>query len=178
MHTTYIPVTNPDTLAAMCCSPVVCSICATPYTSPIAAPCHRARRDRRRVALGAARNKAAAAIANRIARKSSTGTRSTRSLIRKNVEPQVAVTKSSASVASPVRLPGDPGCMPDSLSGAHRRNKPAQTMTIVTVEPTGAMSPPPGLCETTMPSPKYGVACSMPTWNPRDSSSAWALSAP
>src|SRR6478736_2875612 len=32
--TTYIPVTNPDTLAAVCDSPTVWSSCADPYTSP------------------------------------------------------------------------------------------------------------------------------------------------
>jgi hypothetical protein len=40
------------------------------------------------------------AIANRTARKSADGTCSTRSWMRKNVEPQTAVTDSSSSVAS------------------------------------------------------------------------------
>ena len=48
-------------------------------------------------ARGATASISSAAIANRTARKSSTGTRSSRSWIRKNVEPQLAVTASSAA---------------------------------------------------------------------------------
>ena len=55
------------------------------------------------------------AIVNRTARKSRTGTRSSRSWIRKNVDPQLAVIASRARVArrvtrEPLTL-GDSGCM-------------------------------------------------------------------
>ncbi len=51
------------------------------------------------MARGAAISSTALAIANRTARKSSVGTRSRRSLMRKKVDPQHAVIASSADVA-------------------------------------------------------------------------------
>jgi hypothetical protein len=98
--TTYNPVTNPDTLAGVCARPAVCRIWATPYSPPSTTACRRDSRERRARALGATSTIATLAIANRTARKSSVGTRSRRSLIRKNVLPQVAVIASSAAVAS------------------------------------------------------------------------------
>src|SRR5262245_39458935 len=90
---------KPETLAGVCARPTDCMICATPYSSPSTA----ARRHDSRPSLPSARGNSSAsptlAIAKRTARKSSTGTRSTRSLMRKNVEPQVAVIVSSVSVA-------------------------------------------------------------------------------
>jgi hypothetical protein len=80
--TTYSPVMNPDTLAGVWASPVVCRICATPYSPPSTSAYRRASGDSRWIARGATSSIATDAIANRTARKSATGTRSRRSWIR------------------------------------------------------------------------------------------------
>ncbi len=101
--TTYSPVTKPDTLAAVCASPAVCRIWATPYSPPSTSDCRRAAGESRRSARGATATITRPAIANRTARKSRVGTRSRRSLIKMKVEPQHAVIASKANVASRVR---------------------------------------------------------------------------
>src|SRR4051812_11998574 len=98
--TTYVPVMKPDTLAGVCASPVDCRIWATPYSSPSTAACRHDSRLSRPSARGKISASPTLAIAKRTARKSSTGMRATRSLMRKNVEPHVAVIASSVSVAS------------------------------------------------------------------------------
>ena len=100
--TTYIPVMKPDTLAGVWARPAVCRICATPYSAPSTTAWRRAADERRATARGATASSSAPAIENRTARKSSVGTRSSRSWIKKNVEPQQAVMPSRAAVASSV----------------------------------------------------------------------------
>jgi hypothetical protein len=100
--TTYMPVMKPETLAGVFASPAVCRICATPYRHPSTAACLRDSAVSRPRARGASRTKVTLAIAKRTARKSSVGTRVSRSWIRKNVLPQTAVTARSAAVASRV----------------------------------------------------------------------------
>ena len=67
----------------------------------------RRSRESRPTARGETSRIATEAIVNRTARKSRTGTRSSRSWIRKNVEPQLAVIASRARVASRVTRDGD-----------------------------------------------------------------------
>ncbi len=100
--TTYIPVMKPDTLAGVLARPAVCRICAPPYRHPSTTACRRDSRVSRPSARGASAIRVRLAIVKRTARKSSVGTRVRRSWIRKNVEPQHAVTASSAAVASRV----------------------------------------------------------------------------
>ena len=101
-----MPVTKPLTLAEAYSCPVVCSSCATPYSAPSASPCNHCRRGRR--SSGRANNThiTSAATMKRTARKSATGIRCTTSLIRKNVDPQIAVTMTSAAVATAAIRPG------------------------------------------------------------------------
>ena len=80
--------------------PTVWSTCATAYSAPSTAARRRESADRVRSARGNISSSATVAIGKRTARKSSADIRSVRSLIRKNVDPQVAVIASSARVAS------------------------------------------------------------------------------
>ena len=89
-----------------------------------AEPAEGARRQQDRVTL---------AIANRTARKSSVGTRSSRSWIRKNVEPQQAVTARSAAVAS--RVVRREAC--GLLGTTHSLPGSGQTRRTMTVLPLG-----------------------------------------
>ncbi len=66
--TTYVPVTNPETLAGVCARPAVCRICATPYSRPSTIAFRKDGRLSRRTAPGAIRKSATLAIANRTAR--------------------------------------------------------------------------------------------------------------
>src|SRR6478609_10281514 len=91
---------KPDTDASVCCSPVVCSTCATPYSTPSTTPTRSWWRVSARVWRRNSTNITTAAMPNRTARKSAGGTCSTRSWIRKKVDPHTAVTLTSRSVAS------------------------------------------------------------------------------
>ena len=91
---------NPDTDAAVWARPTVWSTCPAAYSAPSTAAVRRDSGDSVRSARGNSRSSATVAIGKRTARKSMAGIRSVRSLIRKNVDPQVAVIASSASVAS------------------------------------------------------------------------------
>ena len=108
--TTYIPVMKPEMLAGVVASPAVCTIWATPYSAPRTMAWRVRSRDNARTALGETSRMATEAIVNRTARKSRTGTRSSRSWIRKNVDPQLAVIASRANVARRVtrELPESP----------------------------------------------------------------------
>ena len=99
---------KPETLAGVWARPAVCRIWATPYTQPSTTPAGASRGVSRPSARGASRTRVTLAIAKRTARKSRVGTRSSRSWMRKNVEPQQAVTARRAAVASSVvrRGPG------------------------------------------------------------------------
>jgi hypothetical protein len=110
--TTYIPVMKPEMLAGVVASPAVCTIWATPYKAPRTIACRMRSRDNLPMALGETSRITTEAMVNRTARKSRTGTRSSRSWIRKNVDPQLAVIASRAIVARRVaREPADAGRM-------------------------------------------------------------------
>ena len=83
-------------------------------------------------------NMTTAAMPNRTARKSAGGTCSTRSWIRKNVEPQTAVTGRAGAWQ-----PGVPG-LPAAVTAG-------QTIVRVMVLPLGALLPPEGSCSRTVP---------------------------
>ena len=85
--------------------------------------CRMRSRDRR-IAFGETSRIATEAMVNRTARKSSTGTRSSRSWIRKNVDPQLAVIASRARVARRVtREPVTPGAWGRRAHGGSLDNR-------------------------------------------------------
>ena len=100
VKTTNRPVMNPETDAGVCCSPMVWATYPPPSASPSATPTRRPRASRASTDRGRTAAMTIAAIANRQARKSMTGIRSTASLTTTNVDPQTIVTASSPSVAS------------------------------------------------------------------------------
>jgi hypothetical protein len=111
---------KPEMLAGVVASPAVCAIWAMPYSAPRTMAWRVRSRGNARTARGETSRRAIEAMVKRTARKSSTGTRSSRSWIRKNVDPQLAVIASRAKVAKRVtrepvlREPltlGDSGCM-------------------------------------------------------------------